>query len=166
MTRTELNRLAYVWFAAVVAIAMLLLSSCNVLKQKQSKKADLVQNDTTSVKTGYTNVKTEAGSSKEDSRYEKETTITPTIIRDTIANTVKVYPTTYIREKGEAQREFIYLNSDSTRFEKLEQALSTLTLAMAEQYKYKKSVTPWYVWVALAWAALCSVAIVYLIIRK
>ncbi|MGN6293776.1 MAG: hypothetical protein ACTHMV_13615 [Chitinophagaceae bacterium] len=162
MTRVELNRLAYVW----LALAMLLLSSCNVLKEKWSKKNDLSKTDTSSVQTDIISVKKESGSEKENSKYEKEMTIIPTLVRDTINNTVKVYPKTYIREKGEVQKEYIYLNSDSTKFEKLEQALSTLTLAMAEQYKYKKSITPWYVWVALAWAALCSVAIIYLIIRK
>lgn len=37
MTRTELNRLAYVWLAVVVAITMLLLSSCYSAKKAESQ---------------------------------------------------------------------------------------------------------------------------------
>lgn len=166
MTRSRLNIIAWLWSLVVIALAMLLLSSCNVLKDKQSRSLTHSQTDTASVRTTETNVRKESGAGKEDSKYEKETTITPTVIRDTINNTVKVYPTTVIREKGEVQKEYIYINTDSTRIDRIEQALSTLALTMAEQTKHKESGTPWYVWFFGSFMLLTVLAIIYLLIRN
>jgi hypothetical protein len=159
----------------IVAIAMLLLSSCNVLKDKQSRSVTHSRTDTASAKTTEVNVKTEVGSAKESTKYEREEIRTPIILqvdsgkRDSSGRPiVNVYPSYKIetKETGTIDRSSEYHKSDSTRMDRIEQVLSTLALTMAEQTKHKESGTPAYVWFFGSFMLATVLAIVYLIIRK
>ncbi|MBO9658329.1 MAG: hypothetical protein J7527_05845 [Chitinophagaceae bacterium] len=168
-------------FVVIITTILLLLfiavmtSSCSVLKDKQSRQVNTEKRDTASVRTVETNTKTESGTAKESHKYEREEVKTPIILqvdtgkRDSSGRPiVNVYPSYKIetKESGTVDRSSDYHKVDSTRMDRIEQALSTLALTLAEQSKHKQSGTPWYVWLFGTFMLLTVLAIIYLIIRK
>lgn len=142
---TKLTRLA-----VTVVITVLLLQacvSCTTTKAKQSRNINVdstyraVRIDSSTVLHKY------EGSANTNDKYERITTITPTIIKD--SNIIRVYPTTVIREVGEKVTEIRYVDSSSDQRRVMEQEIAELKKQVSEKTKEKSVGMPTWFFIML-----------------
>lgn len=140
--------------AIAIIVTVLLLQacvSCTVAKNKQTRTTvtDSLSKTTIRDSVIYHHRETEQG--RDASQYERVTTITPTVIRD--SNVIRVYPTTVIRETGERVIEYRRDAGDSLMVVRLQAKVDSLSKVYKESVKVKES-RPSIWWFIVAGAVL------------
>lgn len=129
-------------FFVIASAGMVTTTSCTTAKAKQSRK---IFTDSTyrSIKIDSSTVlhKYEGASSAND-KYERITTITPTIIHD--KDTTIIRPTTIIREVGERVTEIRYIDSSVSQVRTLQDELANLRKQVSDKSKEKETGWPWW----------------------
>lgn len=151
MTRRQL----FIIVTVCVGFNACMSCGCTTAKTKQSRN---ITTDST-----YRSVKIDSstvlhkyeGSSTANDKYERITTITPTIIHD--KDTFIIRPTTIIREVGERLVEVRYVDSSVNQVRVLQDELASLQKQVNEKNKEKETGWPWW-WflvILIATAGVC-----------
>lgn len=138
-------------YLLLIPCSAFLLFSCATAKTKQTSVLTVDSTHKVIVKDTTIHVRTEIEKENTKDQYERVTTITPTIIRD--SNIIRVYPTTVITEKGEKTIEYIKNVGDSLANVSLRAEVSDLKSQLRESYKEKESKPDWAFWFMLLFAA-------------
>lgn len=134
--------------AIAIIVTVLLLQacvSCTVAKNKQTRTTVTDSLSKTTIRDSIIYHHREAEQGRDASQYERVTTITPTVIRD--SNVIRVYPTTVIRETGERVIEYRRDSGDSLMVVRLQAKVDSLSKVEKVAVKVKETKWPWWVWV-------------------
>lgn len=101
------------------------------------------------------------GSANSNDKYERVTTITPTIIHD--SNVIRVYPTTVIREVGEKVTEIRYVDSSAEQRKVLLDEVAALKKEVKERSKDKRTNPNYAPWL---FAAVFAAILFWVLIKK
>jgi hypothetical protein len=151
-------------WSATISVTVAILQACvgcTVAKNKQTRSTVTDSLSKTTIRDSiiYHTRETEQG--RDVSQYERVTTISPTIIRD--SNIIRVYPTTVIRETGERVIEYRRDSSSDLLVVRLQATIDSLSRVDKESVKHKHTTTSWK-WPIII--ALCMILCLWLAFRR
>lgn len=132
------TRAKQVFVTCIITIALLYgCVACTVAKNKQTRSTVTDSLSKTTIRDSIIYHHRETEQSRDALQYERVTTISPTIIRD--SNIIRVYPTTVIRETGERVIEYRRDSSSDALVVRMQATIDSLSRVDKGSVKVKES---------------------------